>query len=311
MVSGCETNILELKQSRFASDQQKLGNRGNSSTQVEETSSQKQSASSQRQEVDKQKNMSGRGQKLEEGKNVRETGSEEPQPVAGTEGASKAGPSFQETSTRVRAVGFTFQEDEMLFQGIIENYSALYGKESLSLSRATKNNIWKEIATRVSNVGVSPRNVEQCRRRYYVLCCKLNKKMTMMDQHRKGTKKGQPCPVTLSKMERRFQDIMCTVAVEGLPKYLDTYDVAPPGFQSQLPASDTKDIPEDAMEVFEGWAAEDLQASPSCLKGRADPATHFERLLPDVDLKSPPSSSVAVLSTPTLGPMKSQKPELR
>nr|XP_033778472.1 myb-related transcription factor, partner of profilin-like [Geotrypetes seraphini] len=304
MVSEYETNALKLEESTIVSDKEKF-NRGESSMQVEETGRGRQG---EKQEVDRQK--SGKSQKLAEekmGKKAREAGSEESQ----SEGASKAGPSFQEHSTRVRAVGFTFQEDEMLFKGIIENYSALYGKESLSLSRATKNNLWKEIATAVSNVGVSPRNVEQCRRRYYVLCCKLNKKMSMMDQHRKGAKKGQPCPVTLSKMERRFQDIMCTVAVEGLPKYLDTYDVAPQEFHSQLPASETKDIPKDSMAAFEGWDADDLPPPPSCLKDRADATTRFKRLLPDVDLKSLPSSPVTRLSTPTLGPLKSQKPELR
>ncbi|XP_029468544.1 uncharacterized protein LOC115097141 [Rhinatrema bivittatum] len=250
-----------------------------------------------RQEGDRLKR--GGSQKLVVGEDGSKAGSRREYPVGGKVSQAKrvlkAGLSSQTATWHPRAANFSFQEDELMLQKVIEKYDILHGKQSEYASNAVKSEVWRGIASAVSSLGVARRNIEQCRRRYYVICSKLNKKVTLIKQH---SRRRQPCPIALTKTETQFRDLMNSYVV---PAYLDT-SYLEDLHASWVPVSEAKIqgiSKEDSLERVERWATEDKQTLTYCHEDPAG-ATSFQGASFDLNT-SLSASPVTPLPSPMLG----------
>nr|XP_033792596.1 myb-related transcription factor, partner of profilin-like [Geotrypetes seraphini]XP_033792597.1 myb-related transcription factor, partner of profilin-like [Geotrypetes seraphini]XP_033792598.1 myb-related transcription factor, partner of profilin-like [Geotrypetes seraphini] len=155
---------------------------------------------------------------------TREEGRELQQPIQWTKVANlmrpNAGPPVPRP--RIRQLRFTAQENELLLERIIDNYSILFGRDANRRSLATKGKIWKAIASEVSSLGVSPRTVKQCKHRYRDCKRTLKDKVAKINQHQQKNGGGGPCFIRLTHLEECFWAVLGSETVEGLSGDLDT-----------------------------------------------------------------------------------------
>ena len=99
------------------------------------------------------------------------------------------------------------EEMEMLVELVAENYHFLYGKHSNTVTESRKSQIWLDISSKISALGV-PRNPKESKKKFGYLKSDAKKHAN----HRSQTGGGPPLPET----PRHFRTILEIVPKEGI-----------------------------------------------------------------------------------------------
>ncbi|XP_063786129.1 uncharacterized protein LOC134934685 [Pseudophryne corroboree] len=127
---------------------------------------------------------------------------------------------------RIRAPKFTPAENDVLIQGVVKNYSKLFGRlNGLSVPYDSKESIWREIAMNVSAEGVCVRTAHVCKKRYHDCKSNVKRKMALEKKYVSGTGGGSPIQVDFHSWEVPLQEIVCPAGIFGIEGGIDTGNV--------------------------------------------------------------------------------------
>ncbi|KAG8449761.1 hypothetical protein GDO86_016421 [Hymenochirus boettgeri] len=123
-------------------------------------------------------------------------------------------------SDRLRNMKFTEDENDVLVTKVMENYRKLYGDDASRTSSFEKKRIWRGILDSVNRLGVSVRNVDNCKKRF--ADCKRFVR-TKMNRNRHHGGKRPPLNVYYAEWEEKIKEIVCPLG-DVIPGVIDSAD---------------------------------------------------------------------------------------
>ncbi|KAM4704616.1 uncharacterized protein WCC33_009480 [Rhinophrynus dorsalis] len=191
---------------------------------------------------------------------------------------------------RIRALKFTEEEIEILINGVIDNYSKLFGQLCFKTSTAEKNRIWNRILRDINDLGHASRTTEMLKKRWTDSKRKLKRKLAHLarESRRNGTRLCEEQQLT--PYEKRMNEAMSTtcppVGVIGL---IDTGDLQNPSGPSYNRLCVGEESSQDESSDYSLDFTEDgVHPESSVASAAASPGKpHLEPLLASVNAPPP------------------------
>ncbi|XP_078540254.1 t-SNARE domain-containing protein 1-like [Lissotriton helveticus] len=99
-----------------------------------------------------------------------------------------ASSSEKEQPERKRKIKFSTMELQVLVEEVVKEHQKLFGKLSLTVAESAKRKIWLDIQAKVNAVGVTPRDIDDLKKRWYDLRSLTKKQIA--EQHKQANKTG-------------------------------------------------------------------------------------------------------------------------
>ncbi|XP_029457565.1 myb-related transcription factor, partner of profilin-like [Rhinatrema bivittatum] len=126
----------------------------------------------------------------------------------------------------LRAIKFSIQENKLVIAGVLEHYVILFGNWAAMTSKASKSQIWCNIAQSISRCSGVQRSREQVAHRYWDFKVQLKAKVAARNKYIWRTEGGAPCPIIFTPMEERLVQRLGPDVFEDITERLDTMQAA-------------------------------------------------------------------------------------
>lgn len=127
-----------------------------------------------------------------------------------------ANQSESQKSSQKRKPKFSSTELQVLVEEVVRVHRQLFGKLSLNVPESTKRRLWSEIGQKVNAVGVTPRSLDELKKRFYDIRSLTKRKMAEIQKQAGVTGGGRNPAPPLTELEELVSSTIERESVTGI-----------------------------------------------------------------------------------------------
>lgn len=127
-----------------------------------------------------------------------------------------ANQSESQKSSQKRKPKFSSTELQVLVEEVVRVHRQLFGKLSLNVPDSTKRRLWSVIAQKVNAVGVTPRSLDELKKRFYDIRSLTKRKMAEIQKQAGVTGGGRNPAPPLTELEELVSSTIERESVTGI-----------------------------------------------------------------------------------------------
>ncbi|XP_078506979.1 uncharacterized protein LOC144767408 [Lissotriton helveticus] len=127
-----------------------------------------------------------------------------------------ANQSESQKSSQKRKPKFSSTELQVLVEEVVRVHRQLFGKLSLNVPESTKRRLWSDIGQKVNAVGVTPRSLDELKKRFYDIRSLTKRKMAEIQKQAGVTGGGRNPAPPLTELEELVSSTIERESVTGI-----------------------------------------------------------------------------------------------